>query len=220
MPVLLNRGGFNFGLHYHENYILATLFYKLCPSAILGAGQQHSSIYFFCQRRKLLLATYFLKNHLHYFFLVDGLVIDIFQRLQRFDVLFLFRAHFSSFKPFFKNTGFAFNFFVPWRCDLLLRSTGSEFDLFDSLTYTHSTAVWLEREMWDLFGVLFVNHPDLRRILTDYGFQGFPFRRDFPLSGYSEVRYDAGLQRVVLEPIELTQEYRWFDFTTPWAKIF
>ena len=73
-----------------------------------------------------------------------------------------------------------------------------------------------EREVWDMNGVFFYNHPDLRRILTDYGFQGHPLRKDFPLSGYSEVRYDEQLKRVVQEPLELAQEFRAFDFASPW----
>ena len=69
--------------------------------------------------------------------------------------------------------------------------------------------------MWDLYGIYFFGHPDLRRILTDYGFQGHPFRKDFPLSGYIELRYDSSKQRVVYEPVQLTQEYRLFDFISP-----
>jgi NADH-quinone oxidoreductase subunit C len=77
-------------------------------------------------------------------------------------------------------------------------------------------ANWYEREAYDMFGILFSGHPDLRRILTDYGFQGFPLRKDFPLTGYVEVRYDDDLKRVVYEPVRLTQEFRSFDFESPW----
>jgi NADH-quinone oxidoreductase subunit C len=77
-------------------------------------------------------------------------------------------------------------------------------------------ADWFEREAFDMYGILFSNHPDLRRILTDYGFQGFPLRKDFPLSGHVEVHYDAEQQRVVYEPVKLTQGYRNFDFMSPW----
>ncbi|MFO7297406.1 MAG: NADH-quinone oxidoreductase subunit C [Pseudomonadota bacterium] len=78
------------------------------------------------------------------------------------------------------------------------------------------SANWYEREAYDMYGILFSGHPDLRRILTDYGFQGFPLRKDFPLSGYVEVRYDDEQKRVVYEPVRLTQEFRDFDFESPW----
>ena len=77
-------------------------------------------------------------------------------------------------------------------------------------------ADWFEREAFDMYGIVFSNHPDLRRLLTDYGFQGFPLRKDFPLTGHVEVRYDAEQQRVIYEPVKLTQRYRNFDFLSPW----
>jgi NADH-quinone oxidoreductase subunit C len=85
-----------------------------------------------------------------------------------------------------------------------------------SAVSVYSAANWFERETWDLFGVFFDNHPDLRRILTDYGFEGHPFRKDFPLTGYVEVRYDEDQKRVVYEPVRLTQDFRSFDFLSPW----
>lgn len=79
-----------------------------------------------------------------------------------------------------------------------------------------SCADWFEREIWDMYGVFFLDHPDLRRILTDYGFDGHPQRKDFPLTGYVEVRYDETQKRVIYEPVKLTQDFRTFDFTSPW----
>jgi NADH-quinone oxidoreductase subunit C len=80
-------------------------------------------------------------------------------------------------------------------------------------------ANWFEREAYDMYGILFLGHPDLRRILTDYGFQGHPLRKDFPLTGYVEVRYDDAQKRVVYEPVKLTQEFRSFDFMSPWEGV-
>jgi len=88
-----------------------------------------------------------------------------------------------------------------------------------SITDLFSSANWYEREVWDLFGVFFSGHPDLRRILTDYGFEGFPFRKDFPQTGFVEVRYDDQKKYVLYEPLEMAQEFRSFDFISPWTNI-
>src|SRR3546814_17596493 len=85
-----------------------------------------------------------------------------------------------------------------------------------SVTPVFSSAGWFEREVWDMYGVMFSGHPDLRRILSDYGFEGHALRKDFPLTGYVEVRYDAEQKRVVYEPVKLQQEFRRFDFMSPW----
>lgn len=85
-----------------------------------------------------------------------------------------------------------------------------------SIISVYKNANWWEREVWDMYGIYFQNHPDLRKILTDYGFEGYPLRKDFPLSGYIEVRYDQIKKRVIVEPLELSQEFRLFSYEIPW----
>jgi NADH-quinone oxidoreductase subunit C len=97
-----------------------------------------------------------------------------------------------------------------------LKLTTDEDKPVPSCTGVYSAAGWFERETWDLYGVYFSDHPDLRRILTDYGFEGHPLRKDFPLTGYVELRYDPDQRRVVYEPVKLKQEFRSFDFLSPW----
>jgi NADH-quinone oxidoreductase subunit C len=99
---------------------------------------------------------------------------------------------------------------------LRLRLSVGEDEVVPSVTGVFNAAGWWEREVWDMFGIPFSGHPDLRRILTDYGFEGHPLRKDFPLSGYVEMRYDDEQKRVVYEPVKLTQEFRRFDFLSPW----
>jgi len=100
-----------------------------------------------------------------------------------------------------------------------VKLTTDEMEPVPSVIEVFPTANWLERETYDMYGILFSGHPDLRRILTDYGFEGYPLRKDFPLTGYKEVRFDDELKRVVYEPVRLTQEFRQFDFESPWEGV-
>ena len=129
--------------------------------------------------------------------LVDITAIDHPGRAKRFDVVY----HFLS---MYRNQR------------IRLKVQVREDEMIPSIIETHPSANWFEREIFDMFGILFSGHPDLRRILTDYGFRGYPLRKDFPTTGYTEVRYDEVLKRVVYEPVKLVQEYRQFDFMSPW----
>jgi len=97
-----------------------------------------------------------------------------------------------------------------------VKTSVNELTELESLTSLFPSANWYEREVWDFYGIIFKSHPNIRRILTDYGFNGHPLRKDFPLTGYSEVRFDVERKGVVNEPIELAQEYRTFNFSSPW----
>jgi NADH-quinone oxidoreductase subunit C len=129
--------------------------------------------------------------------LVDITAVDHPERAQRFDVVY----HFLS---MYRNQR------------IRVKVKVAEDEMVASLIDLQPSANWFEREVFDMFGILFSGHPDLRRILTDYGFRGYPLRKDFPTTGYTEVRYDEALKRVVYEPVKLVQEYRQFDFMSPW----
>lgn len=129
--------------------------------------------------------------------LVDITGVDYPERTKRFDVVYHFLSMYRNHR-------------------IRLRVATREHDLIPSLVGVHPSANWFEREVYDMFGILFSGHPDLRRILTDYGFRGYPLRKDFPTTGYTEVRYDEAQKRVVYEPVSLVQEYRQFDFMSPW----
>ncbi len=105
---------------------------------------------------------------------------------------------------------------LTYNSRLRVKTFTNEVTTVDSIVSLYVNANWWEREVWDLFGIYFQNHPDLRRILTDYGFEGYPLRKDFPLSGFVEIRYDSNKKRIVVEPLELSQEFRVFNYETPW----
>jgi NADH-quinone oxidoreductase subunit C len=129
--------------------------------------------------------------------LVDITAVDHPEREKRFDVVYHFLSMYQNHR-------------------IRVKVAVGEEDMVPSIIEVHPSANWFEREVFDMFGILFSNHPDLRRILTDYGFRGHPLRKDFPTTGYTEVRYDEAQKRVVYEPVKLVQEYRQFDFMSPW----
>jgi NADH-quinone oxidoreductase subunit C len=129
--------------------------------------------------------------------LVDITAIDHPERPERFDVVYHYLSMYQNHRI---------------RVKMAIRET----ETVSSLIEIYQAANWFEREIFDMFGILFSGHPDLRRILTDYGFRGYPLRKDFPTTGYVEVRYDEAQKRVVYEPVTLVQEYRQFDFMSPW----
>ena len=129
--------------------------------------------------------------------LVDITAVDYPERAKRFDVVYHFLSMFQNHR-------------------IRLRVSVREDEMVPSIVDIHPSANWFEREVFDMFGIIFSGHPDLRRILTDYGFRGFPLRKDSPTTGYTEVRYDEAEKRIVYEPVSLVQEYRQFDFMSPW----
>ncbi len=129
--------------------------------------------------------------------LIDITAVDHPERDARFDVVYHFLSMYQNQR-------------------IRLKMAVREDDLVPSIVGVHPSANWFEREVFDMFGIIFSGHPDLRRILTDYGFRGYPLRKDFPTTGYTEVRYDEEQKRVVYEPVSLVQEYRQFDFMSPW----
>ncbi|XP_055535737.1 NADH dehydrogenase [ubiquinone] iron-sulfur protein 3, mitochondrial [Wyeomyia smithii] len=144
----------------------------------------------------------FLKdNHLAQFAnLVDIAGMDVPSRQYRFEVIYNILS-------------------LRYNSRVRVKTYTDELTPIDSCNEVFKAANWYEREVWDMYGVFFANHPDLRRILTDYGFEGHPQRRDFPLTGYVELRYDDEKKRVVCEPLELAQEFRKFDLSAPWEQF-
>jgi NADH-quinone oxidoreductase subunit C len=129
--------------------------------------------------------------------LVDITAVDHPEGVKRFEVVYHLLSMFQNHR-------------------IRLKVAVGEPEMVPSIIDIHPSANWFEREVFDMFGILFSGHPDLRRILTDYGFRGHPLRKDFPTTGYTEVRYDEVQKRVVYEPVKLVQEYRQFDFMSPW----
>lgn len=144
----------------------------------------------------------FLKDHTNaqYKSLADQTVVDKLGKPYRFEIVYNLLS-------------------LRYNSRICVKTYTDELTAVDSANPVFKVANWYEREIWDMYGVFFADHPDLRRILTDYGFEGHPFRKDFPLTGYVEVRYDDELKRVVCEPVEMAQEFRKFDLQSPWENF-
>ena len=160
---------------------------------------RHDQIYITISSEDLSNVTAFLKTNINTKFrqLIDITAVDYPENQNRFKMVYLFLSHEL-------NQRIVLHFFINENQQVL------------SLTKIFPSANWMEREIFDMYGIKFTEHPDLRRILTDYGFDGHPLRKDFPLTGHNEVRYSEDKKKVVYEPVKLEQNYRNFDFESPW----
>ena len=160
---------------------------------------KHNQLYLEIDKEDLIDVVLFLKTNKYTKFrqLIDITAVDYPEETQRFKMVYLLLSH-----EF--NQRIILSYFI------------NENEVISSLTNIFPAANWMEREVFDMYGIKFKNHPDLRRILTDYNFEGFPLRKDFPLTGHTEVRYSEDKKKVVYEPVKLEQNYRNFDYESPW----
>jgi NADH dehydrogenase (ubiquinone) Fe-S protein 3 len=176
-------------------------FISIVPRWIVQLRVEKNEIIILTKPEFVYSLVCFLKKHTstQYKMLVDVCAVDYPSRDHRFEVVYNLLS-------------------ILYNSRIRIKTSVNEITPIHSVSSLYPSAGWYEREAWDLFGVYFSNHPDLRRILTDYGFEGHALRKDFPLSGYTEVRYDDSEKRVVSEKIELSQEFRVFDSTSPWEE--
>ncbi len=168
-------------------------------SKVKSTKINHNHICINIENENLLEVVLFLKNNNQTKFkqLIDITAVDYPQNERRFKLVYLFLSH-----EF--NSRIIVDFFI------------NENEIVTSLTSVFPSSNWMEREVFDMYGIKFKDHPDLRRILTDYGFIGHPLRKDFPLTGHNEVRYSEDDKKVIYEPVKLEQNYRNFDYESPW----
>ena len=159
----------------------------------------HEQLYLSIDNEDLPDVILFLKTNKDTKFkqLIDITAVDYPENSKRFKMVYLFLSH-------------------QFNQRIIISSLINENEVVPSLTKIFPSANWMEREVFDMYGIKFKNHPDLRRILTDYNFKGFPLRKDFPLTGFNEVRYSEKEKKVIYEPVKLEQDYRNFDFESPW----
>ena len=168
-------------------------------SKITFSEIRHGQLYLNINCEDISEVLLFLKNNSHTKFrqLVDITAVDYPEQTERFKMVYLLISH------EFNNR-------------IILSYYINENGIVPSITQIFPSANWMEREVFDMYGIKFKDHPDLRRILTDYNFEGFPLRKDFPLTGHSEVRYSEDEKKVIYEPVKLEQNYRNFDYESPW----
>ena len=160
---------------------------------------RHEQLYITIDNEDLIDVSLFIKSNKGTKFrqLIDVTAVDYPENTQRFKVVYLFLSH-------------------EFNQRIILSYLINENEVIQSLTAVYPAANWMEREVFDMYGIKFKDHPDLRRILTDYGFEGHPLRKDFPLTGHTEVRYNEEQKKVIIEPVKLEQNYRNFDYESPW----
>lgn len=160
---------------------------------------KHNQLYIQIEKENLIDVTLFIKTNKDTKFrqIIDITAVDYPENIKRFKIVYLFLSH-------------------EYNQRIILSYLIGEQEIVPSLTSIYPGANWMEREVFDMYGVNFKNHPDLRRILTDYNFEGHPLRKDFPLTGYTEVRYSEDQKKVISEPVKLEQNYRNFDYESPW----
>ena len=160
---------------------------------------KHNQLYIDTDKDEFVDVILFIKTNQDTKFrqLIDITVIDYPEKNQRFEIVYLLLSH-------------------EFNQRIILKYSINENEVVSSLTNIFPAANWMEREVFDMYGVSFKDHPDLRRILTDYGFEGHPLRKDFPLTGHTEVRYSEDQKKVINEPVKLEQNYRNFDYESPW----
>ncbi len=181
---------------------LAGILATMHPQGVLGYEIQHNQLHIEIEAEQLLPVLQWLHNHPDYQFtqLVDLAGVDYPSAPQRFMVVYQLLSMTKNLR-------------------VMLKVAVGEHQPVPSVVTQFPCAGWYEREAYDMYGIVFAGNNDLRRLLTDYGFDGHPMRKDFPLTGYTELRYDPEQQRVVYEPVKLTQEFRRFDFVSPWEGL-
>lgn len=182
----------------HNQLFIKSLLAKV-PKYIKSISIYKDKLTIYCYPEDLIPFLFFLKKHLimQYSSLIDITAVDFLGYKHRFELIYQLTSVFFNHR-------------------ITVKTVLSPLNNVATSTIVFKSAGWLEREIWDLFGIFFSDHADLRRILTDYGFQGFPLRKDFPLTGFVELCYDDELKRVTYDSLELTQEFRFFDFQSPW----